>query len=80
MVATTRPETMLGDTAVAVHPRDERFSHLIGGTVRLPLCDRDIPIIADEYVDCRIRQRLRENHALLTISTTTKSAPVTVLR
>ena len=51
VVATTRPETMLGDTAVAVHPKDERFSHLIGGSVRLPLCDRDIPIIADDYVD-----------------------------
>ena len=50
-VATTRPETMLGDVAVMVHPEDERFAHLIGRTVRLPLCDRDIPIIADEYVD-----------------------------
>ncbi|MGV6807148.1 MAG: valine--tRNA ligase [bacterium] len=51
VVATTRPETMLGDTAVAVHPEDERYQHLIGKTVRLPLADRDIPIIADEYVD-----------------------------
>ncbi|HRP96726.1 MAG TPA: class I tRNA ligase family protein, partial [Rhodocyclaceae bacterium] len=50
-VATTRPETMLGDVAVMVHPEDERYAHLIGKTVRLPLCDRDIPIIADEYVD-----------------------------
>jgi valyl-tRNA synthetase len=50
-VATTRPETMLGDTAVAVHPEDERYAHLIGRTVRLPLCDREIPVIADEYVD-----------------------------
>jgi valyl-tRNA synthetase len=50
-VATTRPETMLGDTAVMVHPEDERYAHLIGKTVRLPLCDREIPIIADEYVD-----------------------------
>ncbi|MDR2208431.1 MAG: valine--tRNA ligase [Azoarcus sp.] len=50
-VATTRPETMLGDTAVMVHPEDERYRHLIGKTVRLPLCDREIPIIADEYVD-----------------------------
>ncbi len=50
-VATTRPETMLGDVAVMVHPEDERYAHLIGKTVRLPLCDRNIPIIADEYVD-----------------------------
>jgi len=51
VVATTRPETMLGDTAVAVHPSDERFSKLVGKTVQLPLCNREIPIIADEYVD-----------------------------
>ena len=50
-VATTRPETMLGDTAVMVHPDDERYRHLIGQTVRLPLCEREIPIIADAYVD-----------------------------
>lgn len=50
-VATTRPETMLGDTAVAVHPEDERYQHLIGRTVILPLMNREIPIIADEYVD-----------------------------
>ena len=51
VVATTRPETMLGDSAVAVHPEDERYKHLIGKTVRLPLCNRDIPIIGDDYVD-----------------------------
>ncbi|MEO8486993.1 MAG: valine--tRNA ligase [Betaproteobacteria bacterium] len=51
VVATTRPETMLGDTAVAVHPEDERYKHLIGRTVRLPLADRDIPVIGDDYVD-----------------------------
>jgi valyl-tRNA synthetase len=51
VVATTRPETMLGDTAVAVHPDDERYRALIGRTVRLPLTARDIPIIADDYVD-----------------------------
>ena len=51
VVATTRPETMLGDTAVMVHPDDERYSHLIGKFVRLPLSDREIPIIADDYVD-----------------------------
>ncbi|MDQ3634459.1 MAG: valine--tRNA ligase [Acidobacteriota bacterium] len=50
-VATTRPETMLGDTAVAVNPNDKRFKNLIGGTIKLPLTNRDIPIIADEYVD-----------------------------
>lgn len=50
-VATTRPETMLGDSAVAVHPEDERYQHLIGKTIRLPLCDREIPIIGDDYVD-----------------------------
>lgn len=50
-VATTRPETLLGDSAVAVHPEDERFKHLIGKHVHLPLCDRTIPVIADEYVD-----------------------------
>jgi valyl-tRNA synthetase len=51
VVATTRPETMLGDTAVAVHPEDERYRHLIGRSIRLPLADRLIPIIADDYVD-----------------------------
>ncbi len=50
-VATTRPETMLGDVAVMVHPEDERYTALIGKTVKLPLCDRDIPVIADAYVD-----------------------------
>ncbi len=51
VVATTRPETMLGDTAVMVHPDDERYAHLIGKSVMLPLCNREIPIIADDYVD-----------------------------
>lgn len=50
-IATTRPETMLGDTAVAVHPKDERYQHLIGKTLILPIVGRKIPIIADEYVD-----------------------------
>lgn len=50
-VATTRPETMLGDVAVMVHPEDERYKHLIGKKVKLPLCSREIPIIADDYVD-----------------------------
>jgi valyl-tRNA synthetase len=51
VVATTRPETMLGDTAVAVHPEDERYKHLVGGNVLLPLCNHEIPIVADDYVD-----------------------------
>jgi valyl-tRNA synthetase len=51
VVATTRPETMLGDVAAMVHPEDERYAHLIGQHVTLPLCDRTIPIIADDYVD-----------------------------
>ena len=51
VVATTRPETMLGDTAVAVHPEDARYQHLIGQTITLPLVGREIPIIADDYVD-----------------------------
>ena len=51
VVATTRPETMLGDVAVAVHPEDERYAGLIGKTLKLPLTDREIPIIADAYVD-----------------------------
>lgn len=51
VIATTRPETLLGDMAIAVHPEDERYTHLIGQQVHLPLCDRTIPIIADEYVD-----------------------------
>jgi len=51
VVATTRPETMLGDVAVMVHPEDERYAALVGKKVRLPLCERDIPVIADDYVD-----------------------------
>ena len=50
-IATTRPETMLGDTAVAVHPEDERYTHLVGKTLILPLVNREIPVIADEYVE-----------------------------
>ncbi len=50
-VATTRPETMLGDTAIAVHPDDERYKNLVGKTVILPLMDKEIPIIADDYVE-----------------------------
>ena len=50
-VATTRPETILGDTAVCVHPEDDRFKHLVGQRVKVPMSDRTIPIIADDYVD-----------------------------
>ena len=50
-IATTRPETILGDTALAVHPDDERYQHLVGQTARVPVLDREIPIIADEYID-----------------------------
>src|SRR5690625_7944860 len=50
-IATTRPETMLGDTAVAVHPDDSRYKHLIGKKVILPIVEREIEIIADDYVD-----------------------------
>ena len=51
VVATTRPETMLGDTAVAVHPEDERYQHLVGKQIKLPITGRLIPVIADDYVD-----------------------------
>ncbi|WP_167315862.1 valine--tRNA ligase [Exiguobacterium artemiae] len=50
-LATTRPETMLGDTAIAVNPKDERYEHLVGKTITLPIVGREIPIVADEYVD-----------------------------
>ena len=51
LVATTRPETMLGDLAIAVHPEDDRYRDLVGNNVELPLCNRTIPVLADEYVD-----------------------------
>ncbi len=51
LIATTRPETMLGDVAVAVHPDDKRFKHLVGRTVKIPLADREVPVIADPMVD-----------------------------
>jgi valyl-tRNA synthetase len=50
-IATTRPETLLGDTAVSVHPEDDRFKHLIGKTAIVPICNREVPILGDEYVD-----------------------------
>ena len=51
VIATTRPETMLGDTAVAVNPKDKRYKHLVGKTVILPLLNREIPVIEDDYVE-----------------------------
>ena len=64
IVATTRPETMLGDTAVAVHPDDPRYRHLIGRTIRLPLTGRDIPIVGDSIlVDLRVWHGCREDHS-----------------
>jgi len=78
-VATTRPETMLGDVAVMVHPEDERYAQLIGKTVRLPLCDRDIPIIADDYVDRGFGTGVGRSPRPTT-STTTPSASATICR
>ena len=63
VVATTRPETMLGDVAVAVDPSDERYQHLVGKLLHLPLCDRTIPIIADDYVDKYFCTGCVKNHA-----------------
>lgn len=76
MVATTRPETMLGDVAVMVHPEDERYKHLIGKTVTLPLVGREIPIIADEYVDKEFGTGVVKV-TLHTTRTTTRSACAT---
>src|SRR3990167_8402110 len=53
IIATTRPETLLGDMAVAINPHDQRYQHLLGKMVQLPLCDRLIPIIADDYIDAK---------------------------
>ena len=63
VVATTRPETMMGDTAVAVHPEDPRYKHLIGKNVLLPLTGRKIPIVADEHADPSVGLRRGEDHA-----------------
>jgi valyl-tRNA synthetase len=90
IVATTRPETMLGDVAVAVNPEDARYQHLIGKQVHLPLCDRLIPIIADDYVDKEFGtgcvkitpahdfndHALAKRHDLLPISILTKKASI----
>jgi len=66
-VATTRPETMLGDVAAMVHPEDERYAHLIGKAVKLPLCDREIPIIADDYVDREFQRHKLPMIGILTL-------------
>jgi len=63
VVATTRPETMLGDTAVAVNAKDARYLDLHGKTVQLPLMDREIPVILDDLADPRIRHRRGQGHA-----------------
>ena len=63
IVATTRPETMLGDSAVAVHPDDDRYRHLVGHEIILPLVERRMPIIADEYVDPDFGNRMRQDYA-----------------
>ena len=63
IIATTRPETLLGDTAVAIHPEDERYKHLHGKKAMLPLSGRTIPVITDEYVDKRVRHRRPQSHA-----------------
>ena len=62
-IATTRPETIPGDTAVAVNPEDERYAKLIGKTLRLPILNREIPVIADSYVDTKIWYRRCKNYS-----------------
>ena len=80
IVGTTRPETMLGDTAVAVHPDDERYEKLIGKNCILPIMERPIPIVADEYADPEKGTRRGEDHAGPTTSTTSRSASATAWR
>ena len=79
-VATTRPETILGDTAVAVHPDDERYAALIGRRVRIPFVDRDVPVIADDVVERAFGTGAVEDHARPTTRTTTRPACATVSR
>ena len=62
-VATTRPETLFGDVAVAVHPEDERYAALVGHQVRVPVLEREVPIVADAFVDPKAGHGRRENHA-----------------
>ena len=78
-VATTRPETMLGDSALAVHPEDERYAHLVGKTVKLPLTEREIPIIADTYVEREFAPAWSRSRPHM-ISTITRWASATICR
>ncbi len=73
-MATTRPETILGDTAVAVHPDDERYKHLIGKTAYVPMLNRAIPVIGDDVCGSRIWHGCAQDHARRTTSTITRSA------
>ena len=77
VVATTRPETMLGDTALAVHPGDDRYRHLVGSNATLPLVGRRLPIVADDYVDPEFGHGLRENHPGARLQRQPGSAPGT---
>ena len=76
-VATVRPETILADTAVAVHPDDDRYRHLVGKTAIVPIVGREVPIIADDYVKMRLRHRRAQGHARRTTPTTSRSAAAT---
>lgn len=78
-IATTRPETLLGDTAIAVHPDDERYKDIVGKMCKLPLTDREIPIVADYYVDKEFEQVRLRSHRHMTL-TTLKSENVTTCR
>ena len=68
-IATTRPETMLGDTAIAVHPDDERYKDLVGKMVLLPIVNKEIPIVADSYVDKEFGTGAVRSHQLMTLTT-----------
>ncbi len=76
-MATTRPETILADTAVAVHPDDERYRHLIGKTCLVPMLNRTIPVIHDTYVEHGVRHAARSRSPPATIPTTSRSASAT---
>ena len=79
-VATTRPETILGDTAVAVHPEDERYRKYVGQQVIVPILGREIPVIADEYVDREFGTGRAQNHPRPRSRTTMPSASATTCR
>ena len=68
-MATTRPETLLGDSAVAVHPDDERYAHLIGKTIVLPISGREVPIVADDYVEKILVQGASKSRQPMTLTT-----------